>query len=158
MPIVGYNYGAKQFDRVNEGILLGFKSATVIAIFFFAIIMIFPKQLFLVFTSEHLALQMGIPALRIMFSLSITIGVSMITAGVFQSLGNAKVSLILSLSRQVLFLIPLLLTLPLMFDLTGIWLAFPLSDLLSFLLAIWFMKQYKEIFLGDLARTVLSRR
>lgn len=158
LPIVGYNYGAKQFDRVNEGILLGFKSATVIAIFFFAIIMIFPKQLFLVFTSEHLALQMGIPALRIMFSLSITIGVSMITAGVFQSLGNAKVSLILSLSRQVLFLIPLLLTLPLMFDLTGIWLAFPLSDLLSFLLAIWFMKQYKEIFLGDLARTVLSRR
>ncbi|MGF7186323.1 putative MATE family efflux protein [Desulfitispora alkaliphila] len=147
VPLVGFNYGANNHERVRESIGLAFKSATAIVIFTFFIIMIFPKQLMLIFTTDTAAIEMGATALRIMFAVSFTIGIQIVTGGVFQALGNAKVALILSLSRQVLLLIPLLLVLPFMFNLSGVWLAFPLADLLSFFLALWFISKYKSIFI-----------
>jgi len=146
LPLVGYNFGANQHERVSESILLALKTAIILSLFAFVIIMSFPRSIILIFTDETAAMEMGGTALRIMFALSMTISIQQITSGVFQALGKAKEAFIISMSRQVLFLIPLLLTLPTLFNLTGIWLAFPLADLLSFLLALWFIKKYKYIF------------
>ncbi len=146
LPLVGYNFGANQHERVSESILLALKTAVILSLFAFVIIMSFPRSIILIFTDETAAMEMGGTALRIMFALSMTISIQQITSGVFQALGKAKEAFIISMSRQVLFLIPLLLTLPTLFNLTGIWLAFPLADLLSFLLALWFIRKYKYIF------------
>lgn len=155
LPLVGFNYGARRSQRVSESIVLGMKAATVIAGLAFILVMALPKQLMMIFTMDAAAVEMGRSAMRIMFALSFTIGVQMVTGGIFQALGNAKAAFILSLSRQVLFLIPLMVLLPLRFQLTGIWLAFPAADLLSFFLALWFLKRYERLFfkpkLPDLA-------
>lgn len=158
MPIVGYNYGANQHDRVSESIMLAVKTSTLIVLFAFIVIMLFPKYIMLIFTSDPKAIQMGQSALRVMFSFTITIGIQMVTGGVFQSLGKARPALILSMSRQVLFLIPLLLILPYMFNLIGIWLAFPVADLLAFLLALWFIKNHKYIFFRPDSLTISKQR
>lgn len=146
LPLVGYNYGANQHERVSESILLALKTAISLSLFAFVIIMAFPKSIILIFTDEVAAIEMGGIALRIMFALSLTIGVQQIVSGVFQALGKAREAFILSMSRQILFLIPLLLTLPFLFELTGIWIAFPLSDFLSFLLVLWFIRKNRNIF------------
>lgn len=156
LPIVGYNYGANLHQRVSESIILAFKVTTTMAMLAFITIMIFPKPIILIFTNEVAALQMGQTALKIMAAFYLTIGISMITSSVFQGLGKAKEAFILSMSRQVLFLIPLLLTLPLKFGLTGVWLPFPLADLLSFLLALWFINKNKSIFFATKG-TITSR-
>jgi len=100
----------------------------------------------LVFTNDPAAIEMGQTALRIMFALSLTIGISMVSGGVFQALGKAKVAFILSISRQVLFLILLIIVLPFTYGLKGVWLAFPVADLLSFILALWFINKHRWIF------------
>ena len=155
LPIVGFNYGASQPHRVSESIILGMKAATTIAGLAFILVMTLPKQLMMIFTNDAAVIDMGHSALRTMFAVSFTIGIQIVTGGIFQALGKAKAAFILSLSRQVLFLIPLLGLLPLMFKLWGIWLAFPVADLLAFLLALWFIKRYEELFfkgkLPDLA-------
>lgn len=146
LPVAGYNYGAEQHERVSQSILLALKAASIIAATGFLTIMLFPRQIMLVFTNDTAAIEAGLAALRIVFALSFTIGVPIINGGVFQALGYAKEALLLSLSRQVLFLIPLLVVLPLIFELQGVWMAFPAADLLSLLLALWFIKKYKSVF------------
>jgi len=146
LPIVGYNYGANQHDRVSESIALAMKVATSIAVLTFIVMMLFPGVIILIFTNDAAVIEIGQNALRTVFILSFTVGIQMITSVVFQALGNAKAALLLSLSRQVLFLIPLLMILPILFKLPGLWMAFPLSDLLSFLLALWYVKKYKSVF------------
>ncbi len=146
LPLVGFNYGARKKVRVNESIILSMKVSTFIAFGAFLLVMAIPGPLMMVFTTDPAAIEMGRSALRIMFALSMTVGMQMITGGVFQALGKAREAFILSLARQVLFLIPLLILLPLMFDLTGIWLAFPLADLFSFILALWLINRHRDYF------------
>lgn len=146
LPIVGFNHGAKQPERVSESILLGMKAATVVAGLAFILVMALPKQLMMIFTNDATAIAMGQSALRIMFAFSFTVGMQMVTGGIFQALGKAKAAFFLSLSRQVLFLIPLLWLLPLLIKLPGIWWAFPAADLLAFFLALWFIRRYEGIF------------
>lgn len=146
LPLVGYNYGANLHNRVSESISLAIKVSTAIVVLGFIMIMVFPKLIMLVFTNDPAAIKMGQNALRIMFALSLTIGIQMVTGAVFQALGKARAALILSMSRQVLFLIPLILILPFIFSLNGVWLAFPVADLMSFILALWFINKYRWIF------------
>ncbi|MDW7739786.1 MAG: MATE family efflux transporter [Bacillota bacterium] len=149
LPLVGFNYGAKNKLRVNETIVLAMKVATAIALFAFILVMSIPGPLIKIFTDDPEAIEMGRSALRIIFALSLTVGVQMITGGVFQALGKARSAFIVSMTRQIIFLIPLLLLLPFLFDLRGIWLAFPLADLLSFILVIWLIRQHKNYFFPD---------
>ncbi|HHX77175.1 MAG TPA: MATE family efflux transporter [Firmicutes bacterium] len=146
MPIVGYNYGACLKERVRETIYLGFKIATIAATLVFIIIMVFPRFLMLIFTENSLTIEMGIIALRIMFAFSIFNGIQMVAGGVFQALGSARAAFLLSMSRQILFLIPALFVLPLVFKLNGVWLSFPVADILSFFLALLFIKINFDIF------------
>ncbi len=149
LPLVGFNYGAKQKLRVKESIALAMKISTAIALFAFLLVMAAPRLLMMIFTTDPAAIEMGQSALRIMFALSVTVGLQMVTGGVFQALGKARAAFVISMARQVLFLIPLLILLPQFFDLTGIWLAFPLADLLSSILVLWLIKRHKDYFFFD---------
>lgn len=149
LPLVGYNYGANLHKRVSESIALAIKASTSICIIAFTVMMVFPKPIIMIFTNDPAAVAMSQNALRIIFALTITVGIQMVTGSVFQALGKSKAAFVLSMSRQILFLIPLLLTLPLMFKLPGIWLAFPLADLLSFMLALYFINRHRSIFFPE---------
>ncbi|KHE71610.1 MATE family efflux transporter [Halobacillus sp. BBL2006] len=145
-PIIGYNYGAKQYDRLKETILLGMKVVTIISAGIFVLMMAFPEGLMHIFTGDETTIETGAHAMRIMFALAILIGAQVVSGGLYQALGMAKPALILSMARQVLFLIPLVLILPYFFGVTGVWLAFPISDLLSFILSIVFLYKDRALF------------
>ncbi len=146
LPLVGFNYGAHLYHRVSESIVMAFKASTMIAAFAFMSILIFPGPIMMIFTNDSDALHMGQNALPVMFALSVTIGVQMVAGVVFQALGKAKAAFVLSMSRQLLFLIPLLLLLPALWGLPGVWLAFPLADFLAFLLSLAFIYKYRQTF------------
>jgi putative MATE family efflux protein len=148
LPLVGYNYGAQQKLRVSESIVLAMKLSTAIALIAFILVMAVPGYLMKVFTEDPAAIAMGQSALRIMFLFSATVGLQMVTGGVFQALGKAREAFIMSMARQVLFLIPLLLLLPRFLGLDGIWIAFPLADILSFFLALLLIRSHKKYFLS----------
>ncbi|UOQ91781.1 MATE family efflux transporter [Halobacillus shinanisalinarum] len=145
-PIIGYNYGAKQFTRLRETVVLGMKVVTIISALIFIIMMTLPEVLMHIFTGDQAVIESGSQAMRIMFAMSILIGVQVVSGGLYQALGMAKPALILSMARQVLFLIPLVLILPNFFGVTGVWLAFPLADILAFSLSIFFLYGDRTLF------------
>ncbi|WP_368504567.1 MATE family efflux transporter [Alkalihalophilus sp. As8PL] len=135
MPIVGYNYGAKQYERMRETIWLTLKVVVISSIGIFLMMMIFPALFMRVFTADPEVIEAGASAMRILFLAFFVVGVQVVAGGLYQALGKPKPALILSLSRQILFLIPLVLILPQFFGLSGVWIAFPIADVLSFILA-----------------------
>ncbi|KEI01689.1 MATE family efflux transporter [Clostridium botulinum] len=134
-PIIGYNYGSMQFDRVKETLKIATIGATIIAIIGFIGVEFFPKHLIGIFNrKDEELLRIGVSGIRInLFALPI-IGFQIVGSNYFQAVGKAKVAIILSLLRQVIVLIPLLIILPKLFNLNinGVWLAGPVSDTISF--------------------------
>lgn len=130
-PIVGFNYGAKKASRVNEVIILAIKVSTIAACLGFIVTQSFPDTIISIFNNDTALVENGSRVLRIVIAMIPFIGLQIVGATVFQAIGKAVPSLILSLSRQVLFFIPLALILPLFIGLNGIWLAFPIADFLS---------------------------
>ncbi|WP_226585416.1 MATE family efflux transporter [Halobacillus litoralis] len=145
-PIIGYNYGAKNYARLKETVVLGLKVVTMISTGIFVLMMAFPEGLMNIFTGDEQTIETGAYAIRIMFALAVLIGAQVVSGGLYQALGMAKPALILSMARQVLFLIPLVLILPNFFGVTGVWLAFPLSDLLAFTLSMIFLYKDRALF------------
>nr|WP_245676693.1 MATE family efflux transporter [Bacillus solimangrovi] len=143
-PIVGYNYGAKQFNRVGNTVKLSFIIATVMSTAVWIIILLFPQLLFNVFTTDEKVIEEGASALRMIMLVAPTIGFQMVAGGLYQALGKARAAFILSISRQLIFLIPIVLFLPTMFGLAGVWAAFPLADVLGFLLALFIILMDKK--------------
>ncbi|MFT9498129.1 MATE family efflux transporter [Anaerosolibacter sp.] len=141
-PIAGYNYGAKRIDRVKEVLKLSILYTTVFAAFSTMIGELFPGAIFGMFDDDPLLIEKGVTALRISIAMVPIIGVQIVGAALFQSLGKAMPSLILSLLRQVFLLIPLVLILPRLFGLglLGIWMSIPLADVLSTLITIVLLK------------------
>nr|WP_285839849.1 MATE family efflux transporter [Alkalihalophilus marmarensis] len=135
MPIVGYNYGAKQYDRMRETIWLTLKVVVISSVAIFLSMMIFPAWFMRIFTADPEVIEAGASAMRILFLTFFVVGVQVVAGGLYQALGKPKPALILSLSRQILFLIPLVLILPRFFGVSGVWIAFPIADVLSFILA-----------------------
>ena len=133
-PIAGYNYGAKQYSRVREVFWTTAKLATVVTTICFAIGMFIPRLASGIFTHDDALLDMSAEGMRILTIGFPIVGFQMIGTNFFQSLGMVKKSVILSLSRQILFLIPLIYALPLWHDANGVWMSFPISDILSALL------------------------
>lgn len=147
-PIIGFNYGAKKIDRVRETIKLSLLTVTMIGGLTWLIAEIFSPQIIAVFTAETEIIISGSKVMRIIFAAAPVIGVQIVGAGLFQSLGKAVPSLILTISRQILMFIPLVLILPRFFGwgLLGIWLAFPIADLLSTIVTGLFLRsQLKKI-------------
>lgn len=131
-PIAGFNYGAEKYRRVHEVSRIAFLWTSVAAAAGFAIVEIFPEQLFRVFTEDTALINSGKTALRLMMLGLWTVGFQVTGTTVFQALGKAGEALLLSMSREVIFFIPLLLLLSGKFGLTGIWLTVPAADILAF--------------------------
>ena len=149
-PIMSYNYGAKQKDRMDQSIkAAGLTIATILTLGTL-LFSIFPTQILSLFNANQAMLEIGISGLRILsisFVLS-TFGILM--SGVFESLGKGNYSLIISLLRQFIIIILLSLFFISHFGLSGVWLTFPLSESIASLIAlILFIKVYKRINLID---------
>ena len=130
-PISGYNYGAKQYSRVKEVFRITAKLCTVVKCICFIIGMFFPRVAVGIFTHDEALMEMASHGLRILVLGFPIVGFQMIGTNFFQCLGMVKKSVILSLSRQILFLLPLLYALPLWHGASGVWMSFPVSDVLS---------------------------
>ena len=133
-PIAGYNYGAKQYSRVKEVFWMTAKFGTIVTTICFCIGMFIPRLAAGIFTHDEALLNMSEEGLRILTIGFPIVGFQMIGTNFFQCLGMVKKSIILSLSRQLLFLLPLLYCLPLWMGANGVWMSFPISDVLSALL------------------------
>lgn len=131
-PIIGYNYGAKNFNRVKETLKYAMMAASAIVVLGFAIVQLFPAQLISLFSkNDQTLIGIGSVALRIFLIMLPLIGFQVVGANYFQSVGKPKQAMILSLSRQVLVLIPALIILPRFFGLYGIFFAGPVADFVS---------------------------
>ena len=144
-PIAGYNYGAKQYSRVKEVFWMTAKFGTIVTTICFCIGMFIPRLAAGIFTHDEALLNMSEEGLRILTIGFPIVGFQMIGTNFFQCLGMVKKSIILSLSRQLLFLLPLLYCLPLWMGANGVWMSFPISDVLSALLtAILLRRLFKK--------------
>ena len=130
-PIVGFNYGARQFDRVLGALKLTILCATIIVTTGFLVAEIFPRQLVMIFTTDEDLIQHAITGMRIVFMFFPIIGFQIVTGNFFQSVGMASKAIFLSLTRQLIFLLPCLLILPHFLQTNGIWLSMPVADALS---------------------------
>lgn len=130
-PIAGYNYGARQTDRVKQVLKLTILLATGVMTIGFLVGELFPHAVASVFTREQQLIDIAVPGLRIVFMLFPILGFQMVTSNFFQSIGKPGKAIYMSLTRQVLFLLPCLLIYPSFFGVTGVWLSMPTADLLS---------------------------
>ncbi len=145
-PIVGYNYGAKEYPRVHETLKLAIIGTTGIATLAWVILMTIPGYMIGLFNDDPELIAQGVRAIRMNIFVLPVIGYQIVGAGMFQSIGKARPAIILSLTRQVLILIPMALILPLFLGIDGIWLAFPISDFLSTLITHYLMRTQMRSF------------
>jgi putative MATE family efflux protein len=134
-PIAGYNYGAKLYLRVISVLKKSILYATIIMTVGFAFVELFPRAVASIFTTEQELIDIAIPGLRWIFAIYPLIGFQMVSSAFFQSIGKPNKSIILSMTRQVLILIPILLVLPNYYGITGVWASISISDFLSVILA-----------------------
>jgi putative MATE family efflux protein len=147
-PVVGFNYGAKKYERIVEAVKISLVATTTFGLFGLLIINLLKEQLLGLFSTDPAYLKLGENAIMVMLLGTPLIGMNIITSTVFQALGKAKPAFLLSISRQLLFLIPSVVLLPRLYQLDGVWKAFPVSDTLAFLFSgfmLWRLyKIYKE--------------
>lgn len=139
LPIIGYNWGAKKFSRVKETLILSLKYSTFVTLLFFTIVLVFSGQIIGLFSKDPELIKITKNAIMIILLMFPLVGLQLVSGGFYQALGKAKLAFILSIMRQGILLIPLLIILPRFFDLSGIWYAFPLADLLAFLIALYYI-------------------
>lgn len=144
LPIAGYNYGADKMERVREVIRIAIFSGTGLAIVLFGLIMLFTPALISVFTNEPELLEKTTPALRASFLAQPLICIQLIGSAYFQAIGKALPALLLTLSKQGFFLIPLILLLPNFWPgepIFGVWYAFPIADVLAAGVTFWYLRR-----------------
>ncbi|RXG17851.1 putative MATE family efflux protein [Leeuwenhoekiella aestuarii] len=139
LPIAGYNYGAQNYSRVRESIKLAITYACGVALVIFALIMIFPESIVSVFTQDEAVLRDTPWAMRWVFAAIPIIGIQLIGSAYYQAIGKATPALLLTLTRQGFFFIPLVLILPNYFGELGVWISFPLADTLSTIVTGYFL-------------------
>lgn len=146
-PIAGFNFGAKHYTRLNQVLKYAITIATGIWIVGFIVCVLLATPVASAFTNDEELLKEAAHALRVMNLVVPIIGFQMITIGFFQSIGKAGISIFLSLTRQLLFLVPLLLILPNFFGLEGIWYSVPIADgtaaITAAIVLIYHMRKFK---------------
>lgn len=135
-PIVGYNYGAKRPDRVKRALTLTIMWATLVTTLGFLVCELVPHLVARIFTTDPLLIEKSSWAMRVMSTFMPFIGFQLVTTNFFQSIGMVNKSIFLSLTRQVLMLIPLLLILPHFFGERGVWYSMPISDIVAAMLTV----------------------
>ena len=141
LPIAGYNYGAENYNRVKETISISIKYAAVLATFIFILILVFAQPIVSVFTNDVDVIAETPQAMRWVFAATPIIALQLIGAAYFQAAGKAIPALLLTLSKQGFFLIPLVLILPNYFGIFGVWVAFPIADILSTIITAYFLRR-----------------
>ena len=145
LPLVGFNFGANQKERVGEVVIKAGLLGLGWGVFCWLIFMIFPAQVISIFNSDPHFVAEGVRTLRIFVLLFFAIQLQIIVSFFFQGIGKGIPSFILASARQVIFLIPALLILPQLFGVVGLWMAFPVADVLSILLTvIWIGIEFRS--------------
>ena len=152
-PISGYNYGARLYSRVRESYWITVKWATFIAVLGFIVSELFPEAACRIFTNDEELLKVSAKGLRLLNLMFSFVGFQMVSTNFFQSLGMVNKSIFLSLSRQLLFLVPAIYVLPMFLGENGIWLSYPVSDLISSTVTAFMvaglLKKFKTLNDGD---------
>lgn len=147
-PIAGYNFGARLYQRVTKVLKITIGYATAVTTFGFLVGMLMPDLVVGIFTSDEELIALSACGLRITVMFFPIIGFQMVAANFFQSIGMAGKAIFLSLSRQLLILLPLLLILPTFYGVDGVWYSMPASDFLASLIAAvmlwWQFRQFKK--------------
>jgi Na+-driven multidrug efflux pump len=153
LPIAGFNYGARKYQRVRESINTAITYAAIVATLVFAILMIFPAQIADLFLSNRpgmspaeiaantFVLEHSPAAMRWVFAATPIIALQLIGAAYFQAIGKALPALLLTLTRQGFFFIPLILILPWYLGELGVWISFPIADTLSTLVTGYYLRK-----------------
>lgn len=149
-PIIGFNYGARQYDRVRGTYKLAISCNLVVSAIGFALFQFFPTQIISLFgTGDALYFEFSVKFMRIFLFMVIINGVQLLSSNFFAAIGKPLKGMFLSLTRQVIFLIPLILILPIFFGIDGIMFSAPIADALAFLVTLFFigreMKQMRKL-------------
>ena len=152
-PIAGYNYGARQYSRVREVFWKTAKLGMIVTTICFLIGFFIPKLAAGIFTHDEQLLELSARSMKVLTLAFPIVGLQMIGTNFFQSLGMVNKSIILSLSRQILFLLPLLYILPRYIGSDGVWASFPISDVISTVLTVYLLgrlfKKFSQLKDGD---------
>lgn len=152
-PIAGYNYGARKYSRVKEVYRKTVKYATMVALVGFVVSLAFPHAAVSVFTSDTDLKELAAKGLVLINLMLPIVGFQMVTTNLFQCLGMINKSIILSMSRQLLFLLPMLYIMPMFLGAKGVWISFPISDffaaLVTFIMLMGLMKKLRKLNDGD---------
>lgn len=147
-PIVGYNFGAKNYKRMMRAVNLAMIAATAATTLGWIVCVFFPEPCVRLFTNDERLIAESVNGLQINGLVLCIIGFQMVVTNFFQSIGKAKISIFLSLSRQMIVLIPAIIILSAIWGVNGVWAALPVSDAVASLLALWFfivyMKRYRH--------------
>lgn len=155
-PIIGYNYGAKNYSRVKKSITLSSLGATLLMVLAFGIIQLFPQEIIHIFDKDNESLlQITTEGIRLVTLMLPIIGFQMTISNTFQAMGKASVSMFLALLRQVIILIPLIIFLPKWYGVKGIWLSTPISDAAAALITAYYMiNLYKDLRKKDITKNL----
>ncbi len=137
VPIIAYNLGAGKPDRIRKTVHLAYTYATVIMFVMFVIMQAFPTQLLMLYSASDEMLAMGVPAIRILSPSFLLAGVSVINGSYFQALGNGIYSMLVSILRQLVLLLPIAYAFSLTGNLNYVWLAWPIAEVFSFAFSIF---------------------
>jgi putative MATE family efflux protein len=152
-PIAGYNYGARQYSRVKEIFILTAKWEVLVTTVCFLVSELIPEQAVSLFTNDPKLIRFSAHGLRVMNVAFALVGFGMVSGNFFQCLGMVRKSIFLSLTRQLIFLLPLVYTLPIWFEEKGVWMSFPISDalniLISAILIIDIFRKFNKLNDGD---------
>ena len=138
-PIAGYNYGARQYHRVKEVFVLTVKWELLVTTLCFLVSELIPQVVVGFFTNDPLLIEMASKGMRTMNACVFMVGFGIVASNLFQCLGMVKISIFLSLTRQLLFLLPLIYTLPLFMQERGVWISFPIADTVSTVACTFFI-------------------
>lgn len=146
-PIVGYNYGAEHYDRMFRCLWLTIAAATAILLVGWSLSMLFPRQIARIFTTDETLIALAARGIKLDMLVFFVVGSQAVITNFFQCIGKVKISIFLSLSRQLIMLLPMAYVFPLFWDLDGVWYSMPASDFGSFAMTIpllvWYMKKLK---------------
>ncbi len=140
-PIIGFNYGAKKYERVRQATFLSIKVATIIASTSFLILMFGSSWIIKIFTNDGELIPLAVKATRLVVLMLPLIGFQVIAGGLYQSIGKARPALFISILRPIILLVPLVLVLPLFFKLNGVWLAFPIADFSAAIITYFMLRK-----------------
>ena len=148
-PIVGYNFGAEKYDRMFRCLYLAIGCATAILLVGWVLSMLFPRQIARIFTTDPTLLSLSARGIKLDMLVFFVVGSQAVITNFFQSIGKVKVSIFLSLSRQIFLLLPMAFVFPMFWGLDGVWYSMPASDFGSFAMTIpmliWYMRRLKKV-------------